>query len=176
MAIFRSSEDEFLLCYNGMFLLPRSQSGLIRAIEFGIYIDKHGIPSRNSGAIEWEGTAERLALHAPYILIFDSRFIEIRHMDTCRLSQIIPGNDLRCIWDGRGIDISHAAVPADASEETFIQEPRVHAVMSETAPQPGGRGIRGISQHVFQLVPTIPLYLPGSLSSPPHISYYNHFP
>ncbi|EAU90407.2 signal transducer [Coprinopsis cinerea okayama7 len=156
MGMFRSSEDEFLLCYN----------------EFGIYVDKHGAPSRSSGAIEWEGTAERVALHAPYILIFDTRFIEIRHIDTCRLAQIIPGNDLRCIWDGRGIDISHAAVPADAADETFVQEPRVHAVMSQTSSQPGGRGIRGISQHVFQLVPTIPLYLPGSLTSPSHIAYY----
>ncbi|TFK21787.1 signal transducer [Coprinopsis marcescibilis] len=154
MAMYRSSEDEFLLCYN----------------EFGIYVDKHGLPSRESGAIEWEGTADRVALHTPYILIFDSRFIEVRHMDTCRLSQIIMGDGLRCIWDGRGLE-SHAAVPAD-SDNAFIQEPRVHAVMNEPAAQPTGRGIRGISQHVFQLVPTLPLYLPGSLSSPSHNNYY----
>ncbi|KAH9959699.1 hypothetical protein BGW80DRAFT_1131259, partial [Lactifluus volemus] len=57
---------------------------------------------RTKGTIEWEGTAEHVARHPPYILIFDSRFIEVRHVENGRLCQIIPGHDLRCIWDGRG--------------------------------------------------------------------------
>ena len=119
MGMFRSSENEFLLCYD----------------EFGLYVDRHGDPSRQAGTIEWEGTAEHVAWHPPYVLLFDSRFIEIRHVETGRLAQIIPGNDVRCIWDGRGTT-SHAAPSPGGGEwsEGVSQEPRVHGVM--TAPEP----------------------------------------
>ncbi|KAJ7825350.1 CNH domain-containing protein [Mycena olivaceomarginata] len=93
--MFRSNEDGFLLCYN----------------EFGVYVDRHGDPRRNGTTIEWEGNAEKVTLHQPYILLFDSRFIEIRHIETGRLVQIIPGNDIRCLWDGRGVGSSIAATP-----------------------------------------------------------------
>ena len=72
---------------------------LIMVSEFGLYVDKHGVPSRNTGPIEWEGQATRVALHAPYILLFDKRFIEIRNIDTCRLSQILPGSEIQCSRD-----------------------------------------------------------------------------
>ncbi|KAH9965641.1 CNH domain-containing protein [Lactifluus volemus] len=98
MGMFRSSENEFLLCYD----------------EFGLYVNRHGDPSRTKGTIEWEGTAEHVAWHPPYILIFDSRFIEVRHVETGRLCQIIPGHDLRCIWDGRGASLP---LPAPAPME-----------------------------------------------------------
>ncbi|KAF9646331.1 hypothetical protein BDM02DRAFT_3065113, partial [Thelephora ganbajun] len=52
--------------------------------------------------VEWEGAAERVAWHPPYTLPFDSRFIEIRHVETGRLVQIVSGNDMRWIWDGWG--------------------------------------------------------------------------
>ncbi|RXW24819.1 hypothetical protein EST38_g1034 [Candolleomyces aberdarensis] len=154
LGMFRCSEDEFLLCYD----------------EFGLYVDKHGIPSRNTGVIEWEGLATRVALHAPYILLFDKRFIEIRNIDTCRLSQILPGTDIQCVWDGRGADSTPAAIP-EGTDENMSQEPRVHAVMNVTDPVPNVR-VRGITQHVFELVPTLPLYLPGALSSPSTVPYY----
>ena len=143
--------------------------------EFGLYVDRHGDPSRTFGTIEWEGTAERVAWHPPYILLFDSRFIEIRHVDNGRLVQIIPGNDVRCIWDGRGsTSVAPAATPGpDGWVEGISQEARVHAVMQATEPVgTGQRPSRAIAQHVFQLVPTIPLYLPGSLSSPSNSTYF----
>ncbi|KAJ6607005.1 hypothetical protein B0H10DRAFT_2073442 [Mycena sp. CBHHK59/15] len=121
-------DREFLLCYN----------------EFGLYVNKHGDPSPNRpvGTVEWEGTAERVAFHAPYIF---------RDVETGRLAQIIPGNDMHCLWDGR----SQANDPA----QTLADQP--------WRPTP-----RAVAQHVFELIPTIPLYLPGSLaspsSSPPH--------
>ncbi|KAJ7126687.1 hypothetical protein C8R44DRAFT_532223, partial [Mycena epipterygia] len=55
---------------------------------------------REAATIEWEGNAEKAALHSPYILLFDSRFVEIRNIETGRLVQIIPGIDVRCLWDG----------------------------------------------------------------------------
>jgi len=144
-----------------------------RTTEFGLFVDKHGNPSRPTGIIEWEGKADRVAMHAPYIMLFDTRFIEVRHVETGRLCQIMPGNDVRCIWDGRYLDGGAAVVPADPNEENMIQEPRVHAVMNATdmTPQPG-RPPRGIIQHVFELYPTVPLYLPGSLASPINAPYF----
>ncbi|KAI0792219.1 Dbl domain-containing protein [Abortiporus biennis] len=160
MGMFRSSKDEFLLCYD----------------EFGLYVDRHGDPSRSIQTIEWEGTAEHVAWHPPYVLLFDSRFIEIRHVETGRLAQIIPGNDLRCIWDGRGTTSSSPTTPyTDGWNEGISQEPRVHGVMNgpEAPIQPGqARSSRSLAQHVFELIPTIPLYLPGSLSSPSQSTYF----
>lgn len=146
-------------------------------IEFGLYVDRHGYPSRSLGTIEWEGTIEHVAWHPPYVLLFDTRFIEVRHVETGRLAQIIPGNDVRCLWDGRGTtNVPTSAVPGpDGWTEGVSQEPRVHGVMNaDNSNQPGAgpRGARPIAQHVFELIPTIPLYLPGSLSSPSHATHF----
>ncbi|KAF9232409.1 CNH domain-containing protein [Melanogaster broomeanus] len=158
MGMFRV-DNEFLLCYD----------------EFGIYVNKHGGPSRSSGTIEWEGTAERVALHWPFVLLFDSRFIEVRHVSTGLLAQIIPGNEIRCIWDGRGTSGTSAVTGVDGLEQPMNLDPRVHAVMSttETLGQPGLAGRpRAIAQHVFELAPTVPLYPPGSLASPSQSMYF----
>lgn len=139
-------------------------------------MDRHGDPSRSVQTIEWEGTAEHVAWHPPYVLLFDSRFIEIRHVETGRLAQIIPGNDVRCIWDGRGTTTNLPATPGpEGWNEGMSQEPRVHGVMNsvDPTPQPAGPRVnRPIAQHVFELIPTIPLYLPGSLSSPSQSTYF----
>ncbi|KAI0675599.1 Dbl domain-containing protein [Trametes maxima] len=161
MGMFRSSNDEFLLCYD----------------EFGLYVDRHGDPSRPIGTIEWEGTAEHVAWHPPYVLLFDSRFIEIRYVDSGRLAQIITGNDVRCIWDGRGVTgvPPTPAMPEGYGQEMISQEPRVHGVMNATDNAPLGpntRGGRPVAQNVFELIPTIPLYLPGSLASPSQSTTY----
>lgn len=138
-------------------------------------MDKHGDPSRTTGTIEWEGTAERVALHHPYVLLFDTRFIEIRHIETGRLAQIVAGNDVRCIWDGRGTSLANTPGPSAFDSEHMVQEARVHGVMNVTDPPPvgaNGRPSRAVAQHVFEMVPTIPLYLPGSLASPSTTTYF----
>ncbi|KAI0286014.1 CNH domain-containing protein [Russula aff. rugulosa BPL654] len=142
MGMFRSRENEYLLCYD----------------EFGLYVNHHGDPSRTKGTIEWEGTAEHVAWHPPYILIFDSRFIEVRHVETGRLCQVIPGNDLRCICDGRGASIPRvAAGPNGAWEEAPSQEARVQGVMRADDTSMWRAGPSGVLQHVFELMP---LFLP----------------
>ncbi|KAE9384850.1 hypothetical protein BT96DRAFT_1007658 [Gymnopus androsaceus JB14] len=160
IGMFESGEDEFLLCYT----------------EFGVHVDKHGDPNRAAGTIEWEGTAERVALHAPYVLLFDSRFIEVRHLETGHLAQIIPGNDIHCTWDGRGISSLNASSPsaqtmssADGRDELLNQDAQVHAVMN--APEVvGGPRTRGVVQQLFELLPTVPLFLP---ESPPEVAGNN---
>jgi hypothetical protein len=169
--MFRSAEDEFLLCYDGRHYLATADKYILNQLfpEFGLYVDKHGDPSRSTATVEWEGTAERVALHSPYILLFDTRFIEIRHVETGRLAQIILGSDVRCLWDGRGLKSNVVATPgSDGLDEDIVQEARVHAVMNA---EPGPRPSRAVVQHVFELIPTIPLYLPGSLASPSN-SYF----
>ncbi|KAF5362265.1 hypothetical protein D9756_002201 [Leucocoprinus leucothites] len=159
LGMFRVNDEEFILCYN----------------EFGLYVNKHGDPSRTNSTVEWEGTADRVALHAPYILLFDPRFIEVRHVDTGRLAQIISGVDVRCVWDGRGADSSPAVIIAEGSEDNMSQEPKIHSVMNSTSDsqfQQSGRSSRTTSQHVFELVPTIPLYLPDPIASPPAAAHF----
>lgn len=110
--------------------------------------------------------AERVAGHPPYILLFDNRFIEVRHVATGRLVQVIPGNDVQCIWDGRGTNYSQAA--SEGSDEVVSGEPRIHGVMNMEAPQPGMRGMT--IQHVFELIPTVPSPSSGPLASALHAS------
>jgi hypothetical protein len=51
----------------------------------------------------------------------------------------------------------------------------VHGVMNAPEPssQPGRPAPRAVAQHVFELIPTIPLYLPGSLASPSTTTYFS---
>lgn len=111
--------------------------------------------------MEWEGTAVRVAFHSPFILLFDARFIEIRHVQTGRLAQIIPGTDIRCVWDGRGVNNSQAPPSALANrDDQQQQEAQVHFVMNtiESAPSGGSMRTKNIVQHVCELVPTVALY------------------
>lgn len=135
-------------------------------------MDNIGKPKRPTGIIEWEGTAVRVAMHTPYILLFDLRFIEIRHIETGHLVQIIPGTDIRCVWDGRGIDAGIAVSSPGGENQGIVQEPRVHAVTNIPEPSTLSRRPRYLIQHVFVLFPTLPLYLPGSLASPSSTNYF----
>ncbi|KAI0322785.1 Dbl-like domain-containing protein [Amylostereum chailletii] len=153
MGMFRTSENEFLLCYD----------------EFGLFVNRHGDPIRDKSLIEWEGTAERVAWHPPYILIFDTRFIEVRTVETGRLCQIIPGQDVRAIWDGRGTSQPPPSFPRaeETWQDVFSLETRIHGVMRAPDPPPSNGPRRPvIAQHVFELVPTIPLYVPERIGSP----------
>ena len=114
-------------------------------------------------AIEWGSKAERVAFHPPYVLLFDSHFIEIRHVQTGRLVQIIPGNDVRCIWDGRGVTGTPATTSdtpqGDGLETTSSWKgPKIYGAMNaEGPPAPGSRETHPTAQHLFMLVPIIPL-------------------
>ncbi|OJT06723.1 Rho1 guanine nucleotide exchange factor 1 [Trametes pubescens] len=81
LAIYRI-ENEFLLCYD----------------EFAFYVDKAGWRSRKEFMVYWEGSPSGFALHYPYVLAFEPTFVEIRHVETGAMSQIIQGNNLRCLF------------------------------------------------------------------------------
>jgi len=84
LGMFRLSEIEFLLCYE----------------ECGVYVNKHGHVSRGV-IMEFVGKAKSVAIYGPYILVFDSDFVEIRNAENGRLRQVIAGRDCRCIDDAQ---------------------------------------------------------------------------
>lgn len=133
-------------------------------------MDRHGDPSRSVVMIEWEGTAERAAFHPPYVILFDQRFIEIRHIDHGRLVQIIQGGEIRCIWDGRGGGVAPVATPGPAGwPDHDMSESRVHAVMR--SPDTDGKS-KYVAQYVFELKETVPLSLPPSIQPPSGSTYF----
>ncbi|EFI27376.1 RhoGEF Rgf2 [Coprinopsis cinerea okayama7 len=81
MAIYRIHND-FLLCYD----------------EFAFYVNKNGRRSRKNFLVQWEGQPTGFALHEPYVLAFEPSFVEIRHVETGMLSQVIQGSNLRLLF------------------------------------------------------------------------------
>lgn len=86
--------------------------------EFGVYVNRFGVPLLDRGIVEWEGQADRASFRYPYVFLFCSTFVEVRNLITGRLIQIIRPDaatagssvgrgeegpqTLRCLWDGRG--------------------------------------------------------------------------
>lgn len=81
ISIYRIDGD-FLLCYN----------------EFAFYVNKNGWRSKGQWMIHWEGSPTAFALHYPYVLAFEPTFIEVRHVETGALHQIITGYNIRCLF------------------------------------------------------------------------------
>ena len=91
------------------------------------------------------------------MLIFDTRFIEVRHVETGRLAQIIPGDAVRCIYDGR------YGLAEDITATMDEQEARVHAVMN-VYDDIGGNRTGAAVQKVVELIPSS-----GWKAVPPHL-------
>ncbi|KAI8149220.1 CNH domain-containing protein [Fennellomyces sp. T-0311] len=81
ISMFRHEDGNILLCYN----------------EIAFYIDKKGRRVREDWMICWEGNPVSFAFRFPYIVAFDPTFIEVRHMDTGNIAQIITGSNIRCL-------------------------------------------------------------------------------
>ena len=45
---------------------------------------------------------QAFAVSYPYLFAFEPSFVEIRHIDTGKLVQIIPGSNVHLLADGRG--------------------------------------------------------------------------
>ncbi|KAH8550125.1 CNH domain-containing protein [Umbelopsis sp. PMI_123] len=67
ISMFKLQDGEFLLCYNP---------------EIAFYVDKKGKRARNNWMVEWEGHPLSFALRYPYLVAFDTTFIEVRHVET----------------------------------------------------------------------------------------------
>ncbi|WWC71864.1 uncharacterized protein I206_105823 [Kwoniella pini CBS 10737] len=94
IAIYRIEED-FLLCYD----------------EFAFYVNKNGWRSRPKWAIVWEGLPTAFALQYPYVVAFEPTFIEVHHVETGHLVQIIPGSNIQCLFADTPPSRVNAPVP-----------------------------------------------------------------
>lgn len=52
--------------------------------------------------MEFVGKAKAATVYGPYILLFDSDFVEVRNAQNGRLRQVIAGRDVKCLDDGLG--------------------------------------------------------------------------
>ncbi|KAH8810365.1 hypothetical protein DL96DRAFT_1759947 [Flagelloscypha sp. PMI_526] len=130
LAILKSRELEFLLCYQ----------------EFGVYVDEVGVPIQDRRVIEWEGTAHRVSLHQPCLFVFSPDFLEIRQVEDGKLVQIIFGRNLQCLWD------SWSLTEGQPQDDNIWLKPTIHAL---TNVEHGH--LESICQEAFELVPEISL-------------------
>jgi hypothetical protein len=95
-------------------------------------VNKTGWRARPRWAIQWEGfpTAfgelgisyprsrvwvakdsggHNTAIHYPFILAFEPTFIEVRHVESGNLVQIVTGNNIRCLFSDTPPSHTHAA-------------------------------------------------------------------
>ncbi|GJE93881.1 CNH-domain-containing protein [Phanerochaete sordida] len=96
IAIYRI-KNEFLLCYD----------------EFAFYVNKAGCRTNTDFMIFWEGCPTGFALQYPYVLAFEPTFVEIRDVRTGSMSQIIQGNNLRCLFSD--------TPPSTTNSESMLQ-------------------------------------------------------
>ncbi|CAO3653732.1 unnamed protein product [Cunninghamella echinulata] len=84
IAIFRTPRGDYFVCYD----------------EYGFYIDGKGNRLYPKFKILWEGNPEAFACQYPYVIAFEPSFIEIRHIITGELEQIIRGTNIKCLNNG----------------------------------------------------------------------------
>lgn len=65
LGMFRCRQH-YLLCYNA----------------FVFMVNVHGAHAKDAPLIEWEGVPQSVAFYYPYVIGFDARFVEIRHVET----------------------------------------------------------------------------------------------
>ncbi|KAF8507665.1 hypothetical protein JB92DRAFT_2832700 [Gautieria morchelliformis] len=79
IGIIRSGKEELLVIYD----------------EFGCYVTKRAVPTRKCGYVRWETKAVAYATRGLHMLLFSPQFLEIRHVPTGRLVQVMEGRDFR---------------------------------------------------------------------------------
>ncbi|KAF7356346.1 Rho guanyl-nucleotide exchange factor [Mycena venus] len=137
MAIYRINND-FLLCYD----------------EFAFYVNRTGRRSRKEFMVFWEGTPTGFALHEPYVLAFEPSFVEIRHIETGLMSQVIQGSNLRLLFADTPPSVNNSGggynyqgydpySPPNSANSRGYALPASHAaptsVPAPAAPLPAGR-------------------------------------
>ncbi|CEI92519.1 hypothetical protein RMCBS344292_06775 [Rhizopus microsporus] len=80
--------DKFLLCYDKFAFFVNNRNGSL------VYRGPQKLPL----LCEWEGQPMDIVFQYPYVILFDAQFIEIRHVDTGELVQIIPGDQIRLTY------------------------------------------------------------------------------
>jgi hypothetical protein len=94
------------------FLDNVERPSLSLGLEVGCYIDKRGVPTRESNYIKWETKAISHATRNGHILLVSPEFIEIRNITTGRIVQVIEGRDIRLIYSGPYVGKEHPILVA----------------------------------------------------------------
>ena len=128
----RSIELRVISCYVMMVsLLPASLGTVLMSekTEFAFYVNKNGWRARSNWIIQWEGFPTHFALHYPYVLAFEPTFVEVRHVDSGALMQIIPGNNLRCLFAD--------SPPSNATTAAYFPPPTSYGYQQQQQPNRG---------------------------------------
>lgn len=73
---------------------------LLNYSDFSFFVDRNGWRSRSDWIIHWEGSNPHgFALSYPYVIAFESNFVEIRHMETAELVRVIRGENIRFLHE-----------------------------------------------------------------------------
>jgi hypothetical protein len=72
---------------------------LLNYSDFSFFVNGNGWRVHPEWIIHWEGLPQHFALSYPYLIGFDSNFIEIRHMETTELVRVITGENIRFLHE-----------------------------------------------------------------------------
>lgn len=107
IAIFRTPRNHYFICYDGKNIcqyiyiyITICTQNLFPSLEYAFYIDSKGNRLFTKFLIEWEGTPESFAFSYPYVMAFDSSFIEIRNVITVSISVTTfkQSSNIHCIY------------------------------------------------------------------------------
>ena len=100
----RCAASELLVVYDGAqgntSGIPIHSADKSPRLELGCYITRHGAPTRSCGYVRWETKATSFANVGVHLLLFSPEFVEIRHIQTGRIVQVIEGEDIRLLYPG----------------------------------------------------------------------------
>jgi hypothetical protein len=66
-------------------------------VEFGFFIDKLGKRARSDWLVYWSGNPTFFSFSYPYVIAYDPSFVEIRHIETGHLQQVIHTQNLKVL-------------------------------------------------------------------------------
>jgi len=113
--------------------------------EFAFYVNKNGWRARGKWAIVWEGMPTAFgesdglfpahilitAMQYPYVIAFEPTFVEIHHVESGHLVQIIPGTNISCLFaDTPPSRVNAPVLPPNRQ----LMYPPPHAVPGQAPP------------------------------------------
>lgn len=102
LGLVQAAASELLVVYEGspwfhpcLFRIPNHATP--HSTDFGCFITKYGQATRKNGFVNWESKIYGYVSREPNILLIGKSAIEVRHIPTGRLLQIIEGREIRLV-------------------------------------------------------------------------------
>lgn len=106
-----------------------------------------------------------VAFQYPYVLAFEPTFVEIRNVETGSMSQVIQGNNLRCLFTDTPPSLQQAYTRMSRSSLSSYNGSSSFG-HTNAPPYAGAQGYNGHTSFPAYGQPPMPVY-PGQLSTPP---------